>query len=108
MKITNNVGVDYSVEASGLAFVIEMAFKSVKNNGGLCVFASHPKAGDAIRLDPFDLICGKQIKGSWGGSCDPDVDLPKFFQLYIDGKLPLEKLLDKRYSLDQINDALNE
>ena len=107
-EITDNVGVDYSVECSGVANVIETAFTSVKNNGGLCVFASHPKNGDRISLDPYDLICGKQIKGSWGGASQPDVDIPKLAHLYKEGKLPLEKLLDKRYTLDEINDALND
>lgn len=106
--LTDGKGLDYAVEASGLATVIELAFKSVKNNGGLCVFASHPKAGDLIKLDPFDLICGKQVKGSWGGACNPDNDLPKFFDLYLAGELPLEMLIDKRYKLDEINQALDD
>lgn len=108
MEITNNTGLDYSVEASGQAKVIETAFKSVKNNGGLCLFASHPKNGDLISLDPYDLICGKQIKGSWGGASRPDIDIPKLAKLYTDGKLPLEKLLDKRYTLDNINQAISD
>jgi len=108
LEITNNIGLDYSVEASGLVRVIEVAFKSVKNNGGLCIFASHPKNGDKISLDPYDLICGKQIKGSWGGSSKPDIDIPLLADLYNEGKLPLEKLLDKRYTLDNINEALDD
>jgi S-(hydroxymethyl)glutathione dehydrogenase / alcohol dehydrogenase len=108
LNITNNQGVDYSVECSGLAKIIEIAFRCVKNNGGLCVFASHPQNGDKISLDPYDLICGKQIKGSWGGSSNPDSDIPKFAELYKKGILPLEKLLEKRYSLENINDALDD
>lgn len=108
LNITNNQGVDYSIECSGLAKIIEIAFKCVKNNGGLCVFASHPQNGDKISLDPYDLICGKQIKGSWGGSSNPDSDIPKFAELYKKGILPLEKLLEKRYSLENINNALDD
>lgn len=108
LDMTNNQGVDYSVECSGLAKIIEIAFKCVKNNGGLCVFASHPQNGDKISLDPYDLICGKQIKGSWGGSSNPDIDIPKFAELYKKGILPLEKLVEKRYSLENINDALDD
>lgn len=108
LEITDGAGVDYAVECSGVAQVIEVAFQSVKNNGGLCVFASHPKNGDKLSLDPYDFICGKQLKGSWGGSSNPDVDVPKLAKLYEEGKLPLEKLLDKRYSLEEINDALDD
>ncbi|RXJ66616.1 acetoin dehydrogenase [Halarcobacter ebronensis] len=107
-ELTNFNGVDYSMESSGIASVIETAFKVVKKGGGLCVFASHPKNGDMIKLDPYDLICGKQIKGSWGGSSKPDKDIPEFAKLYKEGQLPLEKLLDKKYKLDEINQALDD
>jgi S-(hydroxymethyl)glutathione dehydrogenase/alcohol dehydrogenase len=107
-ELTGSKGVDYSVDASGVCAVIEQAFNSVRRGGGLCVFASHPEQGSVIRLDPFELICGKQIRGSWGGASNPDADIPKFAALYRQGKLPLEKLLTRRYRLDQINEALED
>ena len=76
--------------------------------GGRCVFASHPQSGERISLDPHDLISGKQIAGSWGGGSDPDRDIPRFAALYRSGKLPLEKLLPRRYALDEINGALDD
>lgn len=69
--MTAGEGVDYSVEASGSPAVIEAAFDSVRRRGGLCVFASHPSSGSRIQLDPYELICGKQIRGSWGGGKQP-------------------------------------
>lgn len=107
-RLTGGAGVDYAIEASGLCEIIELAFNSVRRGGGLCVFASHPEKGKKIRLDPFELICGKQIRGSWGGECNPDVDILKFAHLYTTGRLPLKKLVTKRYTLDQINDALDD
>lgn len=106
-QITDSVGVDFAVEAAGRTSTIEQAFQSVRKDGGLCVFASHPPSGDLIRLDPHDLISGKQIRGSWGGESKPDEDIPRFAQLYQSGLLPLEKLITHRYSLIQINQALD-
>jgi S-(hydroxymethyl)glutathione dehydrogenase/alcohol dehydrogenase len=106
--LTFGAGVDYAVEASGQSNVIEQAFESVRRGGGLCVFASHPENGNRISIDPYELICGKQIRGSWGGSSSPDRDIPMFAKLYCEGKLPLDKLITKRYPLDAINDALND
>ena len=105
---TNGIGVDYSVDAAGLTKTIEQAFDSVKTAGGLCVFASHPKFGEKISIDPFDLISGKQILGSWGGGANPDIDIPKFSKLYCDGILPLDKLITKKYKLEKINDAIDD
>lgn len=107
-KLTNGKGIDYAVEATGLAPTIETAFKAVCKFGGLCVFASHPKNGDKISLDPFDLICGKRIEGSWGGESNPDRDIPIIAELYRKGLLPLEKLLSRTYSLKQINNAFED
>ncbi|MFC1532310.1 zinc-binding dehydrogenase [Thermodesulfobacteriota bacterium] len=108
MEITNDEGADYSIEAAGKASTIEQAFKSVRKQGGLCVFASHPKEGDFIQLDPHDLLSGKQVRGTWGGGCLPDRDIPRFAELYLSGELPLEKILTHRYPLQQINKALDD
>ncbi len=106
--LTDGKGLDFAVEAAGRARTIEQAFHSIRKNGGLCVFASHPPAGDKIQLDPHDLISGKQIRGSWGGGSMPDEDIPRFADLYRRGQLPLEKLITHRYSLNQINDVFDE
>jgi len=108
LEITGGKGADYSVESAGLSKTIEVAFRSVRKFGGLCVFASHPPAGAKIELDPYDLICGKRIEGSWGGSSSPDKDIPLLVGLYLEGKLPLEKMLSARYPLEGINQALDD
>lgn len=107
-NLTDGLGADYAVEASGHTKVIEQAFASIRRGGGVCAFASHPEQGALISIDPYELICGKQIRGSWGGGANPDRDIPLFAKLYLEGKLPLEKLITKRYPLDSINDALDD
>jgi len=108
MEITNGNGVDYSVEAAGQIQTIELAFNIVRNNGGKCIFASHPENGKKISIDPFDLISGKNIKGSWGGDSFPDKDIPFLADLYRKGMMPLENLITKTYTLDEINLALED
>jgi len=107
-KITDGKMLDFCVEASGDARVIELGFDLIRRGGGQLVFASHPKAGEKISIDPFELINGKMIKGSWGGGSQPDIDIPKFADFYLQGKLTLEKIFTKRYTLEQVNDALDD
>jgi S-(hydroxymethyl)glutathione dehydrogenase/alcohol dehydrogenase len=107
-NITDGMGVDYSVDAGGKVETIELAFEAIKKNGGLSIFASHPEVGKKISIDPFDLISGKNIKGSWGGASRPDKDIPLLAGLYNKGMMPLEKLVTKSYKLDEINIALND
>lgn len=101
-------GVDHCVEAAGRAETIELGFSLVRRSGGRCLFASHPANGESIRIDPYELICGKRLEGSWGGQSQPDQDLPRFARLYADGRLPLDLLLDRRYPLEAINEALDD
>ena len=108
MEMTQAKGVDYAIEASGHAEIIQTAFSVVRKFGGLCVFATHPAAHERLCLDPFDLVSGKRIEGSWGGESKPDHDIPKLFDLYQKGKLPLEKLISQSYSLMQINQAFSD
>jgi S-(hydroxymethyl)glutathione dehydrogenase/alcohol dehydrogenase len=105
--LTDGHGVDRAFDASGRAAVIEQAFAATRR-GGLCLFASHPAAGERISIDPYDLICGKRIQGSWGGGTRPDRDIPRFADLYRSGRLPLDLLLSRRYELDEINEALDD
>lgn len=107
IKDISNGGVDYVVEATGLSRMIEKGFEAL-NRTGTIIFASHPKYGDKISIDPFDLIAGKRILGSWGGATNPDVDIPKFVKFYIEKKIPLEKMVSKPYELDEINQALDD
>ena len=107
-EIVGKEGVDFAVESAGRTDTIEQAFRAVRKKGGLCVFASHPATDERICLDPYDLISGKQIKGSWGGESFPDRDIPRFVDYFTNGMMPLEKLATHRYKLDMINNALND
>lgn len=107
IKNLSDGGVDYCIEAAGKVKTIEQAFMSLNSNG-TCIFASHPPFGEKISIDPFELICGKKIFGSWGGDCNPDIDIPKFAKEFLAGRLPLQLLITKSYSLEEINEALDD
>ncbi|MDE0940670.1 MAG: hypothetical protein OSA43_12010 [Pirellulales bacterium] len=95
-------------QGRGADYTIEQAFDAMRRRGGLCAFASHPVHGSRISLDTFELICGKQIMGSWGGGSDPDRDISIYANLYLKGKLPLDKLITNRYGLEEVNQALDD
>ena len=99
-------GADFCIESGGSAESIELGFALVRKGGGRLLFASHPAEGALVRLAPHDLISGKQIAGSWGGASLPDRDVPRMFRIFADNKLPLDRLLTRRYRLEGINQAL--
>ena len=98
-------GADFCVESAGLAETIELGFGLIRDRGSL-VFSSHPPDGQMVTLPPHDLIRGKSISGSWGGSCLPDRDVPRIYELIKDRIELLQPLLTHRYSLGDINSAV--
>ena len=106
-EITGGRGVDYSVESAGTQETMQKAFQSVRN-GGLCVLAGNLPYGERISIDPYDLIRGKRIVGSWGGESQPDRDTPIYVKYYLAGKLKLDRLITHTYSLNNINQALDD
>ncbi len=108
LELTGGRGADFAVEAAGRRETMEAAFRCVRDKGGLCVLAGNLPHGEQISLNPFDLIRGKRIVGTWGGDTVPDRDLPRYARLFLDGKLPLADLISREYPLSGANAALDD
>ncbi len=98
---------DYVIETSGSTKGIENGFKILKNNGKM-IFASHPSKGKKIKLDPFDLIRGKRIIGSWGGGFDYEKNCIKIFKIFRGIKNFNKIFQEKSYRFNQINHAIKD
>lgn len=101
-------GMDFAIEATGRPEVMADALKAVKNGTGLCVVAGNVHHGQQLTIDPWQLILGKSIRGTWGGETQPDRDFPRFARLMNQGLLNLEPLVSEPYPLERINDALDD
>jgi S-(hydroxymethyl)glutathione dehydrogenase/alcohol dehydrogenase len=99
-------GVDVALDASGSVKAIEFAFSTLRYDGGILIFASHPPTGQLLRLDPHDLIRGRQIRGSWGGASHPDADIPALAQMIHKRDIDLSFLTPRTYDLGEVNQAL--
>lgn len=108
LEITSGQGVDYAIEAAGKREAMETAFQVVRDNGGLCILAGNLPKGERIAIDPFDLIRGKRIIGTWGGQTHPDRDIPLYIDLYLKKKFDIGALVTKEYRLDDINIAFQD
>ena len=104
MDITGG-GVDKSVEFAGAIPALEFAFQATKR-GGTTVTAALPHPNARLQLSPVMLESHeKSLKGSYLGSCVPTRDIPAYINLYKSGRLPIEKLITHKLSLDQINEG---
>lgn len=104
LEITDNQGVDFSMESAGIKEVMEQAFSCVNSHHGLCVLAGNIPHGQNINIDPFELIQGKRIIGTWGGNSIIDNDIPKYVDLFLNNSLSLASLITHEIRLEEIND----
>jgi len=105
--LTDGKGADYVIEAAGTKETMEQAFASVRRFGGLAVIMGNIPFQHTISINPFELIAGKRIVGSWIGETIPERDFPYYIDLYLTGKLKLDELITHRFRLEDINDAFH-
>lgn len=108
IELTDGRGGDYVFEAIGNPGVQEQALKAVRPGGTLVLEGISPM-GSETNL-PGALITRREltIKGSYYGSGNTAEDFPLYADLYQQGKLDLERLISKRYSLDEVNQAYDD
>jgi len=97
-------GADAAIECIGNTEVILQAFGSI-HSGGKCVVAGMAPLGAVLNIAPFEFLLGKTITGSVQGEIRPFIDVPRFVDMFMEGKLPLDKLITKSLTLDEINEG---
>ena len=107
-------GADYAIDAIGLPQTQEQILKSVgpgysgRNQGGTALLVGITPPGSKAILDTSLFIGNRCFRRTSGGDCRPDRDFPIFLRWFRDGKLKLNELVTNRYSLDQINTAVDD
>lgn len=98
-------GVHYAFEAIGLKVTAEQAFQMLRNGGTATVIGMIPP-GDMVSLHGTDFLYEKKIQGSMMGSNRFRVDMPRFVDFYLQGRLHLDDLVSARIKLSDINEGM--
>ena len=95
---------DAVLDCTGSLKSLQESF-SLLNNRGKLVFATHPPLGSVLEVDPYRLIEGRQIIGTWGGGIKSQADFEKVTgRLWqIDG---IRYLVGPSFELEDINSAM--
>lgn len=102
--LTHGFGVDYAFEFIGRKDTMEQVIEAIHPGGHAYIVGGAP-VGTRFSADALGFLFGKNVHGVVGGFTRPTVDIPRFVNLYMNGKLPLDRLVSRRYSLSEINDA---
>ncbi|CAN5616988.1 Zn-dependent alcohol dehydrogenase [soil metagenome] len=106
-RILATDGADYTFEAAGRTETATLAIDLLAP-GGLAVMVGMPPMGAAASFDVYRLVDGnRRIAGSNYGHTDPASDFPAYAELHRAGRLPVERLIDRRLDLAELEDAFD-
>lgn len=107
LAVAQGVTADVVIEAVGHPRAFETAYQLI-GFGGTLVTVGLPAPGAMSEIEPLKLTArAQQVIGSYLGSAVPSRDIPKFEQLWREGKLPLERLISGEIDLDDINEGMD-
>jgi S-(hydroxymethyl)glutathione dehydrogenase/alcohol dehydrogenase len=100
-------GVDYAFEVIGNGKTVEQAIQMTRVAGTACIVGMAPQ-GSTSSFDPLVFVNKEtRLIGTWYGSARPRIDFPRFIELAMTGKLKVQELISRRYTLDQINEGFD-
>jgi S-(hydroxymethyl)mycothiol dehydrogenase len=104
-------GVEYAFEATGIPMCTEQAVKML-SYGGTATTIGFPAATDSVSLNLGDMATGvywnkAALHVCHCGDALPSHDFPLLAQLYLQGKLELDRMVTRKISLHEVEDAFH-
>jgi S-(hydroxymethyl)mycothiol dehydrogenase len=106
--LTDGNGADVCIEAVGRPEVMQQAFFA-RDLAGTLVQVGVPSPDMKIDLPMIEFFGrGGALKPSWYGDCLPSRDFPMLIELYLQGRLDLDRFVSETIDLDQVEDAFHK
>ena len=107
-KLTGGFGADVVIDAVGRPETWRQAFYA-RDLAGTVVLVGVPTPEMELTVPLLDVFGrGGKLKSSWYGDRLPERDFPMLTQLYKEGRLPLEKFVTERITVDQVEEAFDK
>lgn len=98
---------DHAIECSGTREGFDLAMALARRGGQVTTLGlPGPEAAHPLKLAPL-VADGLSVQGSYLGSCITRRDVPRFVDLYREGRLPVAQLVSHRIRLEDLNEALD-
>ncbi len=98
-------GPDYVFDAVGASATIRQAIQAARPGGTAVLVGMFDVKKEVAILPGWIVSQNKRLLGSFAGSMHAGRDLPKLQKLYLAGKLKLDELISKRYTLEELPQA---
>ncbi len=100
-------GADYSFECVGNVQLMRQALECCHRGWGTSVIIGVAGAGQEIATRPFQLVTGRNWRGTAFGGARGRTDVPKIVDWYMDGKIDIDSLITHKLPLARINEAFD-
>ena len=107
LNIVGRNGADVVIDNTGNVDVINRAY-GITSSKGKTILVGVPPVGKEVKLFTLPLHFDKVLTGSHGGESKPNIDIPRYINLYKYGMLKLDELVTDRFSLENINKAIKK
>ncbi|MEV0245941.1 S-(hydroxymethyl)mycothiol dehydrogenase [Nocardia sp. NPDC050712] len=106
-ELTDGFGADVVIEAVGRPETWKQAFYG-RDLAGTVVLVGVPTPDMTLEMPLIDLFSrGGALKSSWYGDCLPERDFPLLIDLYRQGRLPLDRFVSERITIDEVEKAFH-
>ncbi|MSX03065.1 MAG: zinc-binding dehydrogenase [Actinobacteria bacterium] len=107
LRKMTGAGADRVIETAGSASVLESAYLSTAR-GGITVTVGLPNPAAVLSIPAVSLVAEERtLRGSYLGSANPSDMLPKLFDHWRGGNLPVERLISGTLTFDQLNEGFD-
>ena len=100
-------GAEKVIETVGSERVLADAYAATRR-GGTTVTVGLPHPDRMLEIQAVSLVAEERtLRGSYLGSSVPRTDIPRYVDLYREGRLPVDRLLTHRIGLDEVNEGFD-
>ncbi|MFD3702115.1 S-(hydroxymethyl)mycothiol dehydrogenase [Nocardia sp. NPDC058658] len=106
-ELTSGFGADVVIDAVGRPETWRQAFYA-RDLAGTVVLVGVPTPDMRLEMPLIDFFSGGgALKSSWYGDCLPERDFPVLIDLYLQGRLPLDRFVTERIALEDVEQAFH-
>src|ERR1700754_1490403 len=106
VKVTDG-GADYSFECVGNVDLMRQALECCHRGWGTSIIIGVAGAGQEIKTRPFQLVTGRNWRGTAFGGARGRTDVPKIVDWYMEKKINIDDLITHVMPVEKINDSLD-
>jgi S-(hydroxymethyl)glutathione dehydrogenase/alcohol dehydrogenase len=96
-------GADYTFDCTGNTEVMRTALEACHRGWGTSIIIGVAEAGKEIATRPFQLVTGRNWRGTAFGGAKGRTDVPKIVDWYMNGKIEIDPMITHVLSLEEIN-----